>query len=295
MAISSMTGFARHQGTHLGWCWQWDLRSVNGKALDARLKLPSGMEHLEFDVRGGLAQKFKRGNFQVSLSLDAADGAELVQVDQKVLDSLVGIAEDLRQRVGGGPLQVEQLLGLRGVLVQSTPEASPEQEAARDVAIMHDFHRVVALLAVARQSEGKILHAILSASVNQIESLTVAAKQDASRTPERIQARLSEQIERAMGSIGGLDPQRLHQEAMLLAMRNDIQEEVDRLLAHVSAARELLSSGEPIGRKLDFLLQEFNREANTLCSKSSDITITRIGLELKHVIDQLREQVQNVE
>ncbi|PZF77231.1 YicC family protein [Aestuariivirga litoralis] len=295
MPISSMTGFARASGERQGLFWQWEIKSVNGKALDVRLKMPPGFEALEVPVRAALASAFRRGNLQVSLSVSGQMGRETVRLNQDILDRLVAAGETLRDRIGGEPLRADVLLSIKGVVEVTT---EPEEEAeieARNAAMLASFHETLTSLAAARREEGDRLNAVISAQVLRIAELAEAAKYNPARTPEAIRARLAEQVARLMETGSTLDPDRLHQEAVLAATRADIQEELDRLASHVEAARVLLASNEAVGRKFDFLAQEFNREANTLCSKASDRSLTAIGLDLKTVIDQLREQVQNIE
>jgi uncharacterized protein (TIGR00255 family) len=295
MPISSMTGFARASGGAHGLFWQWEIKSVNGKALDVRLRLPPGFEALEGPVRAAAAQAFKRGNLQVSLSVSGDVAREAVRLNQDVLNRLVEAGEALRARIGGEPLRADVLLSIRGV-VDVTPV--PEDEAVveqRHAAMLQSFGEALASLAAARRAEGERLAAVLAAQVRRVAELAEAARLNPARSVEAIRRRLAEQVARLVDTSAGLDPDRLHQEAVLAATRADIQEELDRLQSHVEAAMALLASSDAIGRKFDFLAQEFNREANTLCSKASDRSLTLIGLDLKTVIDQMREQVQNIE
>jgi uncharacterized protein (TIGR00255 family) len=293
--MSSMTGFARSSGEHQGLFWQWELKSVNGKALDVRLRLPQGLEALETPVRAALANAFRRGNLQVSLSISGLLARETVRLNQDILDRLVEAGEALRDRIGGEPLRADVLLSIRGVVeVASIPEEEGQAEA-RQAAMLASFGEALAALAVARREEGERLQAIVLAQVKRIAEFAAAARANPARSAEAIRARLAEQVSRLMETGAPLDPDRLHQEAVIVATRGDIQEELDRLDSHVESALQLLASHEAIGRKFDFLAQEFNREANTLCSKASDRSLSLIGLDLKTVIDQLREQVQNIE
>jgi uncharacterized protein (TIGR00255 family) len=295
MPLSSMTGFARSSGEYQGLLWQWEIKSVNGKALDVRLRLPPGFEALETPVRAALTAAFKRGNLQVSLSVSGAFQRETVRLNQEVLDRLVDAGEALRARIGGEPLRADVLLSIRGVVeVASLPEEDAQRES-RQAAMVGSFQEALAALSTARQEEGARLHTILTQQVARIAELAQAARVNPARSAEAIRARLSEQVSRLLDTGTALDLSRLHQEAVLVATRADIQEEIDRLVSHVEAAQQLLASHDAIGRKFDFLAQEFNREANTLCSKASDRSLSRIGLDLKTVIDQLREQVQNIE
>lgn len=295
MPLSSMTGFARASGERQGLFWQWEIKSVNGKALDVRLRLPQGFEAMETPVRAALAQAFKRGNLQVSLTISGEIARETVRLNQDILNRLVEAGEALRERIGGEPLRADVLLSIRGVVeVASVPEDEAAVEQ-RNAAMLKSFEEALMSLAVARREEGQRLQAVLTAQVRRIAELAEAARDNPARSVEAIRARLGEQVARLLETGAALDPDRLHQEAVLAATRADIQEELDRLNSHVEAALALISSSDAIGRKFDFLAQEFNREANTLCSKASDRSLTLIGLDLKTVIDQMREQVQNIE
>jgi uncharacterized protein (TIGR00255 family) len=295
MPLSSMTGFARSSGEHQGLYWQWEVKSVNGKALDLRLRLPQGFEALEPPVRAAAAMAFRRGNLQVSLSVSGALARETVRLNQDILDRLVEAGEALRDRIGGEPLRADVLLSIRGVFeVASVPEDEAQIER-RHTLMLESFGEALTALAEARREEGARLHSVLSQQVARIADLTQSARANPARAPEAIRARLAEQVSRLMETGAALDPGRLHQEAVLAATRADIQEELDRLDSHVDSARQLLAAHEAVGRKFDFLAQEFNREANTLCSKASDRSLSLTGLELKTVIDQMREQVQNIE
>ena len=295
MALSSMTGFAQSSGEKAGLHWQWEIKSVNGKALDIRCRLPSGFEAIEAMARSTLAQHIKRGNLQVTLTATGAATLEALVVNQTVLEQVLTIAEKLRDRIGGAPLSAEAIMGLRGVLDVVQPTQTEAEAAARLADVSSSLEKAAIALTAARREEGARLSAVISAQLGKIESLVVAARDCPARSVEAIKSRLQEQVARLLDTGAGFDKDRLHQEAILIATRADIQEELDRLFAHLEAARALIVSPEPAGRKFDFLAQEFNREANTLCSKALDKTLTAIGLELKTIIDQMREQVQNIE
>ncbi len=295
MALFSMTGFARAAGAMDGLHWQWEVKSVNAKALDVRCRLPAGFEALEQGVRMAAAEKLKRGSLQVSLSTSGAAEAETVQLNEAVLAQVLKAAERLRQQVGGEPVRADIILGMRGVLEVVAAEQDPSAIEQRNATVLGTFHEALGSLVLARLAEGTRLQAVIAAYVDRIEQLAIAARDNPARGAEAIKLRLSEQVARLMDAGAGFDENRLHQEAVLLATRADIQEELDRLASHVEAARRLLASREAVGREFDFLAQEFNREANTLCSKAIDKSLTSIGLELKTVIDQMREQVQNIE
>ncbi len=294
MSISSMTGFARVNGNAVDALWVWEAKSVNSKTFDVRLRLPSGFEHLEVLVKQILAKSFKRGSLQVNLSIQGQTEKEQISINQDVLRQYLAVAKGLQDELGAAPFQIEGLLALRGVVEATVAARSEGQQAALDAALMTSFNEVVSQLYEARKAEGKSLAVVLTAQLEQIERLHAAAVSNPSRQPEAIKARLKVQVAQLI-DIAKLDETRLAQEAALLMTRVDIQEELDRLAVHISAARGLLKANEPLGRKFDFLAQEFNREANTLCSKANDSSLTTVGLDLKTVIDQMREQVQNIE
>ena len=292
--ITSMTGFARASGSHDGQAYAWELKSVNGKALDLRLRLPTGFDHLEIQARQALAQVLKRGNVQVNLSLTETGGATKLTINRDVLQTYVALAKDLQKQVGGPDVSVEALLSMKGVVEMVATTTDETVLAAHDKAILKSLDEAIVALAAARLAEGAKLSAIIAAQLDQIAELHKRATANPSRKAGAIKARLREQVVSLLEA-GMMDEQRLAQEAAILATKADIQEELDRLGAHISAAKLLLTSKEPVGRKFDFLAQEFNREANTLCSKANDAGLTQIGLDLKTVIDQMREQVQNIE
>ncbi len=295
MTLSSMTGFAQSSGEHAGLHWQWEIKSVNGKALDIRCRLPQGYEALEIAARTTLAQHIKRGNLQVSLTTTGITKLESVVVNEAVLEQVVRIAEKLRDRIGGAPLRAEALMGLRGVLEVIEPIPNVEDSAGPLAEVTRGLEAAALALDVSRREEGARLASVLKAQLQKIESLTVAARDNPARSVDAIRARIKEQVGRLLDTGANFDSDRLHQEAVMIATRADIQEEIDRLFGHIEAAEMLMTSPEPAGRKFDFLMQEFNREANTLCSKALDRSLTAIGLELKTTIDQMREQVQNIE
>ncbi len=291
-----MTGFARASGSLNGLGWAWEARSVNGKSLDVRLRLPAAFERLDQQVRALASSRFKRGSLQISLQVQEPPRGGAIVVNENLLETLKEIAEKHSKASGGQGVDMAQLLNIRGVVELVDAPADDAVQAAQDAALLAGLNTVLNGLVEARNAEGARLAAVLADQIGRIETLTFAARDNPARKPEAIRQRLSEQVQRLMdGNAGTLDAARLHQEAMLLAAKADTQEEIDRILSHVTAARKLLSGAEAAGRKLDFLVQEFNREANTLCSKSPDASLTAIGLELKLVIDQVREQVQNVE
>jgi uncharacterized protein (TIGR00255 family) len=293
--LTSMTGFARVQGQWRDLSWHWELKAVNGKALDVRFRLPGGLDHLEAELRAVAMSAFKRGNLQVGLALQGNTSGERLVVNEALLSEITTLAKSLRKSLKAPPIQAESLLAMKGVLEVSVATLSDADVAERDRALMKSFNSAVIALNKARSDEGARLGTVMGAQVSRIAELVQAAIDNPSRQPEAVRQRLRDSVGRLMETGASFDEQRLHQEAMLLATKADIQEELDRLHVHVASARELMASAEPVGRKFDFLSQEFNREANTLCSKSSDSDLTKIGMELKLVIDQMREQVQNIE
>jgi uncharacterized protein (TIGR00255 family) len=292
--IASMTGFARQAGTTGPYSWAWEIKSVNGRGLDIRARTPAGFDALAEEARQVLARLLTRGQCQLSLSLSRAAGTPRIKINEAVLASLVEALSALPQRDNIAPASLDGLLALRGVV-----EVEEADDEALTASLQAELRAAIAPLAetlvAARRSEGQALAQIIEAQFAAMEALVRAAAESPARTPEAIRARLKGQIETLLETTASFDADRLHQEAVLIATRADIQEEIDRLRAHIESGRVLLAEGGAIGRKLDFLAQEFGREANTLCSKANDVALSRIGLDLKAVVDQFREQVQNVE
>jgi uncharacterized protein (TIGR00255 family) len=295
MTLKSMTGFARTDGTHEQTRWFWEVRSVNGRSLDVRLRLPSGLERLEPRVRARCQEQLVRGNCTISLALKRDAGQMEIRLNQAALGEAMAVAEQAQKQTLLEPAKLDTLLGMRGVVEVAEPDESEEQREAFAAALLAGLADALDQLVAARVAEGQRLEEVIEAQLSAIDILVSQATAIMAQQPDLIAARLREQIAKLDEAGASLDPERLHQEGLLLAAKADIQEELDRLTAHVAAARELIASGQPAGRKLEFLAQEFNREANTTCSKAAGIEISRIGLELKSVIDQLREQVQNIE
>jgi uncharacterized protein (TIGR00255 family) len=294
MTLSSMTGFARSAGARGGTSWHWEVRSVNGRGLDIRLRLPAGYETLEPRIREMAARRLARGSITISLNVQREAASEL-RLNETVLRQALAAVEHIRASGDFDPPRPDGLLGVRGVIETVEPTESEEETDARLRAMLESLDVAISGVTEARLEEGARLEAVVSAQLVAIDELTDRVSASPARSPELIRARLKEQIAKLMDATSTLDEARLYQEAALLAQRADVEEELKRLKAHVAAARDLIASSEPVGRKLDFLAQEFNREANTLCSKANDVEITRLGLELKAVIDQMREQVQNIE
>ena len=290
-----MTGFARADGVHGDTSWHWEARSVNSRTLDLRLRLPSGFEGLEIRARALVQEKLARGNCSINLWVKREAGRTEIRLNQTALQQAQAVAERAKDLTGLKDARLDTLLTMRGVVETAEGEESEEAFAALSHAMIASLAASLDDLVRARRAEGERLQAVIEKQLSTIARLIEEAAGTAAQQPAVMLVRLSEQIARLAEAGSTLDPERLHQEALLLAAKADIQEELDRLRAHVAAANELIASAQPVGRKFEFLAQEFNREANTICSKAADIATTRTGLELKTVIDQLREQVQNIE
>ena len=290
-----MTGFARAGDTRGEHGWTWEIRSVNARGLDVRLRLPPGLEALEPALREAVARRCTRGTINVALDLKRTRAAAGFRINRAALDGLLALQAALAPQVDPAPPRLEALLGLRGLLEDTEPEASPGDDAELRAALLAGFERVLAAFDAARRGEGARLAEIVGGHVATIAALTETAAGAAALQPAQVAERLKRQLAGLLEDKAGIAPDRLAAEVALIAARADVTEELDRLRAHVAAARELIGAGGAIGRKLDFLAQEFNREANTLTSKSADIEVTRCGLALKSAIDQFREQVQNIE
>jgi uncharacterized protein (TIGR00255 family) len=295
MSLASMTGFARAHGASGPYGWAWEIKSVNGKGLDLRLRLPPGWDAVEAPARASAAKSLARGAVSATLEVKREGGALAVRVNEEVLKAVLDTFKAVGKRVKAAPPSLDGILGLKGVLEVVDAEESEDARRKAEAAVSAGFDRALKDLVAARRAEGTALSRILSERVAEIAKLVSAAEASPARTPEAIRARLAEQVQALLDTGGKFDPDRLHQEALLLAAKADVREELDRLHAHVAAARDLLQGGGAVGRRLDFLAQEFNREANTLCAKANGAALTAIGLELKAVVDQFREQVQNLE
>ena len=294
--ISSMTGFARQEGHDDACSWVWEVRSVNGRGLDMRCRLPAGFETLEQPARERVTKRFRRGNVQLALTVTSRRAEGVLRVNQDALDRILALVPDIRRRLPDVQAPTaDGLLALKGVIETIEPEQSAEEREAREARILADLETALSALAVMRAEEGERLARVLSDQLGTIARLCGEAETLAAAQPAAIFERLKTQIAALIEAVPALPADRLAQEAALLAAKADMREELDRLKAHDAAARTLIASGEGVGRKLDFLCQEFNREVNTLCSKSTDVELTRIGLDLKAVIEQFREQVQNIE
>lgn len=295
MSLQSMTGFARSEGTSGRARWAWELRSVNGKGLDLRLRLPTGLERLEAAVRAVVPTRFSRGNIQANLSVTIAETRVEAVLNREALAAVLALREELGDLVDPSPITLDALMSIRGLvdIREATDDATATE--ALDHEIMTGLDVALNALTAMRESEGAALATILRLHVVTIADLTRTVEADPSRSPEEISRKLAQQVSMLMEGASSLDRDRLHAEVAILATKADLREEVDRLHAHVVAANELLTKGGPVGRRLDFLAQEFNRESNTICSKSNSAAVTAAGIDLKVVIDQFREQVQNLE
>src|SRR5579862_6033077 len=296
MSIASMTGFARLEGHDGAVNWVWELKSVNAKSLDPRFRLPTGYEVLEVPLRANLNQKLRRGAVTVSLAITKGTSAGAMRINREALAAVMALAKELAAEVeDAAPPRIDGLLALRGVL-ESAEETPDEATRERQIELLTaSFERALQSLVAMRETEGGRLESVLMARLSEIAGLIKAAEASASAQPAAIKARLKELVDALIEAVPALPEERLAHEAALVIAKADIREELDRLSAHLAAAKSLMAEGGAIGRRFDFLCQEFNREANTLCAKSADLELTRIGLALKAAIEQLREQVQNIE
>lgn len=295
MRVASMTGFSRTQGAVGPWSYAWELKSVNSKGLDIRLRLPPVFDSLEIKARQAIAARLTRGAITVNLTAKRVDEAASVQINRLILDRLLSalaqtpLPENLR------PASLDGLLALPGVIEVIQPQEDETLRNQVEADILSALEQALDALVAARHAEGEALRQILSLRLAHIRQLTQNADAHPARQADAIRARLIQNLAKLVENVEGLDQARLHQEAVLLAVKSDIREELDRLKAHVDSVKELLATGGPIGRRLDFLAQELGRESNTLCAKSNDPALTAIGLDLKIEVEQFREQVQNIE
>lgn len=302
--ILSMTGFAAQRGQTGsaaeggGWSWAWDLRSVNGKGLDLRLRVPDWVEGLEPALRAELGRAIARGNVSLSLKIARDSGPEAgLRVNKAALGAVLRALSDVEAEAMAAGVTLRQagqaeILGFRGVLETASAD---EDTAGLRAALLADLPALLGAFNASRSAEGAALGQVIADQIDRIEVLTQEASEVALARRDGAAQSLREAVARVMGAADGIDPTRLAQELALIAVKSDVTEELDRLRAHVAAARLLLTETGPVGRRFDFLMQEFMREANTLCSKAQSQDLTRVGLDLKTVIDQMREQVQNVE
>lgn len=294
-----MTGFARSHGQancgRASGKWNWEVRSVNARTLDMRLRLPQGFEYLEPACRKEIGIRFSRGNVQATLTFLRDISESVPVVNQAALDSVLAALAELQAKIGAPPPAAEAVLAIRGVIEYGEDTAEPEEIEARDNSVLAGLSTALSDLSAARLSEGSAIEPFLAEQVDRISHLAGQIRDDPSRTPQALRDRLAALLAPLLEDNYELDAQRLHQEAAILATKADLSEEIDRLTAHIESARNILGSGGPVGRKLDFLAQELNRECNTICSKSNAAAVTAAGLEMKVVIDRFREQVQNLE
>ena len=295
MTLSSMTGFARAQGARGAWRWTVEIKCVNAKGLDLRVRVPNGFDRIEAEARARVGKALVRGTAFVTINAAREGAGVAARVDTALLAEVAKAAREAAERFGLAPPTLDGLLAVRGVVETSEAEDDEATKTGVAGAMLASFDEALSALIAARRSEGAALRKVLDERIDAIEALTRAADENPARKPDAIRARLAASVAALMESARGLDETRLHQEALLLAAKADIREELDRLYAHVAAARALLAEGGPVGRKLDFLAQEFGRESNTLCAKSNDASLTTQGLELRAQVEQLREQAQNIE
>jgi uncharacterized protein (TIGR00255 family) len=295
MALSSMTGFARRQGVSGDYAWAWEIKSVNAKGLDVRLRLPPGWDAVEPAVRARAAEALSRGTIHATLNVERQGKPPVVRVNDDVLAAVLAALKALAGRVDAERPRLDGILAIRGVVeVVDADEAEDERRAA-EASVVSGFAAALDGLAEMRRREGEALARILSGRLDEIAALILRAEAAAARRPDAVKQRIAEQVATLLEASDRFDPDRLHQEAVLIAARADVREELDRLAAHVEQAQGMVGKGGAVGRRLDFLSQEFNRESNTLCAKANDRELTNIGLELKGVVEQFREQVQNLE
>jgi uncharacterized protein (TIGR00255 family) len=295
MALSSMTGFARGHGVSGAYSWAWELKSVNAKGLDLRLRLPPGWDVVEGPARHSAAQVLTRGTIHGTLTIERLGVAPIVRVNEPVLAAVLATIKGLAGRVDAAAPRLDGILSLKGVIDVIDEDERDAERGTAEAAVIAGFRATVAELASMRRHEGEALGRVLTQRAKEIAALAVQAESAPGRRSEAIKVRIADQVAMLLDASDRFDADRLHQEAILIASKADIREELDRLVSHVAQIERLIAGGGSIGRRLDFLAQELNREANTLCSKSNDVELTNIGLELKSVVEQFREQVQNLE
>ncbi len=295
MTLSSMTGFARSHGVAGTYAWGWEIKSVNAKGLDLRFRLPAGWDAVEVPARACGTEKLSRGTVYANLTVERKGVQPKVKVNEPVLAAVLATLKSISGKVEAAPPSLDGILSLKGVIEVTEEDEREEDHRAAGTAIVAGFDEALTALIGMRRAEGSTLGRLLSERLQEIADLTARAEKAPGRKPEAIRARLAEQVSTLLAASERFDSDRLYQEAVLLAAKADIREELDRLASHSAQAKKLLAGGGAIGRKLDFLAQELHRESNTLTAKSNDAELTRIGLELKSVVEQFREQVQNLE
>ncbi|NVJ99802.1 MAG: YicC family protein [Alphaproteobacteria bacterium] len=295
MPLNSMTGFARGAGVDAGFRWNWEIKSVNNKGLEVRCKLPSFLDGVDILIKKAVSNQLSRGSVYINLTVERDGDDATFVVNEERLKALIDVAGRYSAAEGVGKASVDGLLAIRGVVDLTSREASEDERLALEKALLSDLRTVVSELKEARAGEGARMGEILDGQLAEIERLAVAARDAAGDRVTAMHARFAQQLAKLQNVDKPVPEERLAQEIATMAVKADVQEELDRLDSHVVEARQLLAADGPVGRKLDFLCQEFNREANTLCSKALDTALTKIGLELKVMIDQFREQIQNIE
>jgi uncharacterized protein (TIGR00255 family) len=295
MALSSMTGFARGHGMAGPYAWNWEIKSVNAKGLDVRFRLPPGWDAVEVPARSRATAELSRGTVYANLSVERKGVQQTVKVNEAVLKAVLDTLKGLERTIDAAAPTLDGILALKGVMEITDTDESEDERRAAEAAIVEGFAKALADLIAMRRAEGATLGRLLSTRLDEIGALTARAEAAPGRKPEAVKARLAEQVAALLAASERFDADRLHQEAVLLAAKADIREELDRLVSHVAQAQKLIAEGGAIGRKLDFLAQELHRESNTLTAKSNDVELTNIGLELKSTVEQFREQVQNLE
>jgi uncharacterized protein (TIGR00255 family) len=295
MALSSMTGFARSHGASGPYTFAWEIKSVNAKGLDLRLRLPPGWDAIEQPVRAKAAEALARGTVYANLAVDRPAVQPIVHINDQVLAAVIATLDGLSARVEAEPPRLDGILAIKGVVEVVEAEEREEERAAAEAAIVCGFAAALEGLTGMRRHEGAAIGRVLRQRLADIADLVARAEAAPGRKPEAVRERLAKQVALLLDVSDRFDPDRLHQEAILIAAKADIREELDRLHAHVAQASQLIEKGGAVGRRLDFLAQELNRESNTLCAKANDIELSKIGLELKSAVEQFREQVQNLE
>lgn len=295
MSLSSMTGFARSHGASGPYVFEWELKSVNAKGFDFRMRLPPGWDDIEPPVRKRAAELLTRGTVYANLTVKRANALSTVRINEDVLNSVLKVAAEVAGKVDAVAPSIDGLLAIKGVIEVVEPEADEAEDKAARAAVETAFAEALNSLIEMRKREGASLGAVLAQRLGELEGLARQAEAAPGRKPEAIKARLAEQIAALLDTSDRFDADRLHQEAIMMATKADIREELDRIASHIAQSREILAKGGAVGRRLDFLAQEFNREVNTCCSKSIDLELTNAGLAMKNVVEQFREQVQNLE
>ena len=296
MTLSSMTGFARGQGAAGAYVWNWEIKSVNAKGLDVRFRLPPGWDAIEVPVRKAATEALGRGTVYGNLTVARNGVQPTVRINEPVLNAVIATLDMLDNKiVGANRPTLDGILALKGVMEIVEEDESEGDRRAAEAAIIAGFNKTLAELVAMRRAEGATLGRLLSTRIDEIGALAARAEAAPGRKAEAIKARLAEQVATLLSASQRFDSDRLHQEAILLASKADIREELDRLASHGEQVRKMLADGGAVGRKLDFLAQELNRESNTLTAKANDVELTNIGLELKRTVEQFREQVQNLE